>query len=91
MINNTSLIESKNDIYIILYISLFDKQYLDKFDYFSLLEIKLNDNTSININISNEKKEQNKENKCINIPYEYFKKNEIIIKFYFARCRRSIN
>ena len=77
MINNTSLIESKNDIYIMLYISLFDKQYLDKFDYFSLLEIKLNDNTSININISNEKKEQNKENKCINIPYEYFKKNEI--------------
>ena len=76
-INNVSQIETKSDIYIILYINLFDKQYLNKFEDFSLLEIKLNDKTSININISYDKKEQNKESKCLNIPYDSFKVNEI--------------
>ena len=77
LINNENQIDPKNDIYFILYINLFDKKYLNKFDNFSLLEIKLNDNTSININISYDKKDPVKESNIVYIPYESFKINEV--------------
>ena len=75
--NEPQLIDSKHDNYILLFIKLLDKQYFDNFSFFSLLEIKINNSTSININIILEKEIQNKENNCIYIPYDSFKVNEV--------------
>ena len=78
IINNDShLLDTKEDLHILLFINLFDKKYFENFSHCSLLEIKLNDNTSINININSETNDKNKENNCINISYDSFKINEV--------------
>ena len=78
IIKNESLfLDTKHDIYIMLFINLFDKKYLEKFESFYLLTIKLNNDISINVNIIPETSEQKKQNNCIYIPYDSFKLNEI--------------
>ena len=82
MINNDNkLINSINNIYILVFIKLIDLKYLEKFDKFSLLEIKLNNQKSININII--PNDINNNDNSISIPYSSFSTtqiNQVLIK-----------
>ena len=83
IINDTKKINSINNIYILLFVKLIDLKYLEKFDQLSLLEIKLNNSKSININIiPNDSNCKDNEN-SISIPYSSFSTiqiNQLIIK-----------
>ena len=84
IINNTnSILDLKNDIYILLFVKLVDINYLNKFDKLSLLEIQLNNYKSININIISDGYNTNQNENIINIPYSAFSPsqiNQVIIK-----------
>ena len=80
--NNNAILNLNNEIDILLFIDLFDLKYLEKFDKLSLLEIKLNNSKSINIDITPNNSPKSGEN-LILIPYESFfinKINKVIIK-----------
>ena len=76
--NESNKLDTKNDIYIMIFFGLLDKKYFCDFSCFSLLEIKLNNKSSIYINVNEEiygQKEEN--NNSINIHYNFFKFREI--------------
>ena len=83
-INNKSrILDINDDIYVMLFIKIFDKKCIDNFDQFSILEIKLNNNTAINININFDLIEPKTEKNIINIPYDSLlvnNMNQILIK-----------
>jgi len=49
--NNKSLLDLNKDIYILLYINLFNLDYIEKFDKMSLMEIEFSNDKKVNINI----------------------------------------
>ena len=75
--NSDQILDTKDDIYIMMFINLFNKENYETLDTFCLLELKLNNNTSINIKINIKNQEKNEENNSIIIPYSSFKSNEI--------------
>ena len=80
--NDNLLLNLKSDIYILLFINLFDLKFLEKFEQLSLLEILFHNNKNIKINITSDNNSDDAEN-TISIPYSSFSTtqiNQVLIK-----------
>ena len=81
--NNISLLDLNKDIYILLYINLFNLDYIEKLDKMSLMEIEFSNDKKVNINITSDNNNTGEDENCIALSYSSFSTqltNKVLVK-----------
>ena len=81
--NNRALLDLNKDIYILLYINLFNLDYIGKLDKMSLMEIEFSNDKKININIVSDNNNAGADENSISLLYSSFSTqvtNKVLVK-----------